>query len=222
MTIREKAAAMKLDSTRMASKPAVVRNQALANIARALLAGQEDIFQANAQDMAEAAENNVPEAVVKRLKFNAEKLTGTVKGIEELIDLPDRVYETQFVRELDEGLTLVRESCPIGVIGVIFEARPDALVQIASLCIKSGNCAILKGGSETRHTNKVLFSLIYKAAMESGLPENCLFQAEQRDEISELLACHDSVDLLIPRGSNAFVQYIMNNTKIPEIGRAHV
>ncbi len=220
MTIREKAAAMKLDSTQMASKSAEIRNQALANIARALLENQEDIFRANEQDLAEALENDIPEAVVKRLKFNIEKLTGVVKGIEELIGLSDKVYETQLVRQLDEGLTLVRESCPIGVIGVIFEARPDALVQIASLCIKSGNCAILKGGSETKHTNKTVFSLIYHAATESGLPENCLFQAEQRDEISELLACHESVDLLIPRGSNAFVQYIMNNTRIPVMGHA--
>jgi len=220
MTIKEKAAAMKLDSTQMASKSAKVRNLALANITKALLANQEEIFKANVQDLAEAAKNNIPEAVVKRLKFNSQKLTDVVKGIENLIDLPDKVYEIQFVRELDEGLTLVRESCPIGVIGVIFEARPDALVQIASLCIKSGNCAILKGGSETKHTNKVLFSLIYQAAMESGLPKNCLFQAEQRDEISELLACHESVDLLIPRGSNAFVQYIMDNTKIPVMGHA--
>lgn len=220
MTIQEKAAAMKLDSTQMASKSAEIRNQALANIARALLENQEDIFRANEQDLAEALENDIPEAVVKRLKFDSEKLTGVVKGIEELISLPDKVYETQLVRQLDEGLTLVRESCPIGVIGVIFEARPDALVQIASLCIKSGNCAILKGGSETKHTNKTVFSLIYRAATESGLPENCLFQAEQRDEISELLACHESVDLLIPRGSNAFVQYIMNNTRIPVMGHA--
>ncbi len=136
---------MKLDSTQMASKSAEIRNQALANIARALLENQEDIFRANEQDLAEALENDIPEAVVKRLKFNIEKLTGVVKGIEELIGLSDKVYETQLVRQLDEGLTLVRESCPIGVIGVIFEARPDALVQIASLCIKSGNCAILKG-----------------------------------------------------------------------------
>ncbi|MDE7207288.1 MAG: glutamate-5-semialdehyde dehydrogenase, partial [Lachnospiraceae bacterium] len=113
-----------------------------------------------------------------------------------------------------------RESCPIGVIGVIFEARPDALIQIASLCIKSGNCAILKGGSETKNTNRILFQLIYDAAIQSGLPENCLFQAELRDEISALLNCHESVDLLIPRGSNAFVQYIMDNTKIPVMGHA--
>jgi len=220
MTIKEKAAAMKLDSTLMASKPAEMRNRALADIIKALQANQEEIFRANEQDLAEAAENNVPEAVVKRLKFTPQKLSDAVKGIENLIAMPDKVYETQLVRELDEGLTLVRESCPIGVIGVIFEARPDAMVQIASLCIKSGNCAILKGGSETKHTNKILFSLIAQSAAKSGLPENCLFQAEQRDEISELLSCHESVDLLIPRGSNAFVQYIMDHTKIPVMGHA--
>jgi len=220
MTIKEKAAAMKLDSTRMASQSADIRNQALAAIAKALIKNQQEIFRANEQDLAEAEGNKIPEAVVKRLKFSQQKLTDVVKGIENLIALPDMVYQTQLVRELDEGLVLVRESCPIGVIGVIFEARPDALVQIASLCIKSGNCAILKGGSETKHTNKVLFSIIYQAATASGLPENCLFQAEQRSEISELLACHESVDLLIPRGSNAFVQYIMDNTKIPVMGHA--
>ncbi|GFI21707.1 gamma-glutamyl phosphate reductase [Lachnospiraceae bacterium] len=220
MTIKEKAAAMKLDSTQMASKSAKIRNLALSAIITALQQNQNDIFQANEQDLAEAAENHIPEAVVKRLKFTPQKLSDVVNGIESLIAMPDKVYETQLVRELDEGLVLIRESCPIGVIGVIFEARPDALVQIASLCIKSGNCAILKGGSETKNTNKILFSLIWHAAIESGLPENCLFQAEQRDEISELLSCHESVDLLIPRGSNAFVQYIMNHTKIPVMGHA--
>jgi glutamate-5-semialdehyde dehydrogenase len=220
MTIKEKAALMKLDSPTMAAAPKEVRNNALSNIAKTLIENQDEIFLANQKDLEKAEVNNIPESVVKRLKFNKEKLNDVVKGIDNLIKLPDKVYETQFVRELDEGLTLVRESCPIGVIGVIFEARPDALVQIASLCIKSGNCAILKGGSETKHTNKVLFTLIYKAAVESGLPENCLFQCELRDEISEMLDCHGYVDLLIPRGSNAFVQYIMNNTKIPVMGHA--
>lgn len=220
MTVKEKTAAMKLDSTLMASTSETQRNNALSNIAKALLDNQEEIFKANALDLAEAQENHIPEAVIKRLKFSEQKLKDVIKGIEDLIHLPDMVYKVQFVRELDKGLTLVRESCPIGVIGVIFEARPDALVQIASLCMKSGNCAILKGGSETKYTNKVLFSLIYQAAIDSGLPENCLFQAEQREEISALLSCNESVDLLIPRGSNAFVQYIMNNTKIPVMGHA--
>lgn len=137
-----------------------------------------------------------------------------------LIALPDPIDRVTLARELDEGLSLYRVTCPIGVIGVIFEARPDALVQISSLCLKSGNCAILKGGKETTYTNRVLFRLIQKAAIAAGLPENALLQAEQHNEIDELLECHESVDLLIPRGSNAFVQYIMSHTAIPVLGHA--
>lgn len=220
MTIREKAAMMKLDSSKMASTDIIVRNAALEKIAESLLAGKERIFEANAKDMERAQADNILPAVIKRLKFSEAKLSDAIAGIHNLIALPDPLFQIQLKRQLDEGLTLIRETCPIGVIGVIFEARPDAMVQIASLCIKSGNCAILKGGSETRETNKILFELIYEAALSSGLPQGCLFQAEQRDEIAELLACHESVDLLIPRGSNAFVQYIMNNTKIPVLGHA--
>lgn len=220
MTIREKAAMMKLDSSKMASTDIAVRNAALEKIAESLLAGKERIFEANAKDMECAQADNISPAVIKRLKFSEAKLSDAIAGIHNLIALPDPLFQIQLKRQLDEGLTLIRETCPIGVIGVIFEARPDAMVQIASLCIKSGNCAILKGGSETRETNKILFELIYEAALSSGLPQGCLFQAEQRDEIAELLACHESVDLLIPRGSNAFVQYIMNNTKIPVLGHA--
>lgn len=220
MTIREKAAMMKLDSSKMASTDITVRNAALEKIAESLLAGKERIFEANAKDMERAQADNISPAVIKRLKFSEAKLSDAIAGIHNLIALPDPLFQIQLKRQLDEGLTLIRETCPIGVIGVIFEARPDAMVQIASLCIKSGNCAILKGGSETRETNKILFELIYEAALSSGLPQGCLFQAEQRDEIAELLECHESVDLLIPRGSNAFVQYIMNNTKIPVLGHA--
>lgn len=220
MTIREKAAMMKLDSSKMASTDITVRNAALEKIAESLLAGKERIFEANAKDMERAQADDILPAVIKRLKFSEAKLSDAIAGIHNLIALPDPLFQIQLKRQLDEGLTLIRETCPIGVIGVIFEARPDAMVQIASLCIKSGNCAILKGGSETRETNKLLFELIYEAALSSGLPQGCLFQAEQRDEVAELLACHESVDLLIPRGSNAFVQYIMNNTKIPVLGHA--
>lgn len=220
MTIREKAAMMKLDSSKMASTDIAVRNAALEKITESLLAGKERIFEANAKDMERAQTDNILPAVIKRLKFSEAKLSDAIAGIHNLIALPDPLFQIQLKRQLDEGLTLIRETCPIGVIGVIFEARPDAMVQIASLCIKSGNCAILKGGSETRETNKLLFELIYEAALSSGLPQGCLFQAEQRDEVAELLACHESVDLLIPRGSNAFVQYIMNNTKIPVLGHA--
>ena len=129
MTIQEKAAAMKLDSPQMAAAPTEIRNNALLEIKAALLANRKAIFDANAQDLEQAQQNNIPEAVVKRLKFTEQKLLDVTNGLENLTALADQVHQVQFIRELDEGLTLVRESCPIGVIGVIFEARPDALVR---------------------------------------------------------------------------------------------
>jgi len=170
--------------------------------------------------MEQAEKDGVAGPILKRLKFDEGKLRDVTAGIADLIQLPDPLFQTQFTRELDEGLTLERISCPIGVIGVIFEARPDALVQISALCIKSGNCIVLKGGSEAVRTNKTLFQIILQEVKEAGLPEHCMMQLEARSEINALLECHESVDLLIPRGSNAFVQYIMNNTKIPVMGHA--
>ena len=113
--------------------------------------------------------------------------------------MPDPLFKKELVRELDEGLTLVRTSCPIGVIGVIFESRPDALVQISALCIKSGNCMILKGGSEAKESNRKLFDVIYEAGVAAGLPEGFAMLLEDREGVAELLSCHDSVDLIIPR-----------------------
>ncbi len=218
--INEIAARMKLESPVMAAASAELRNKALSMIKDALLSNKEEIFEANKKDLAAAEENHISPAVMKRLKFDEHKLADVTRGITDLIGLEDPVGKVLLRRELDEGLVLNRVSCPIGVIGVIFEARPDALIQISTLCIKSGNCAILKGGSETLHTNKTIFTIIYKAAVEAGLPEGCLYQIEAREDITELLKCEKSVDLLIPRGSNAFVQYIMNNTKIPVMGHA--
>ena len=211
---------MKADSYKMAALSLENRNNILKNVKEALLKNKEAIFEANKMDMDAAQENNITAAVKKRLKFDEHKLTDVTQGIEELIKLEDPIGKTQFKRQLDEGLILQRVNCPIGVIGIIFEARPDALVQISSLCIKSGNCAVLKGGKETTNTNRVLFQTIYRTAVESGAPAACMYQAELHSEIDELLACHKSVDLLIPRGSNKFVQYIMNNTKIPVMGHA--
>ena len=211
---------MKKDAPFLAASSIDTRNKALELIAENLKAHKEEIFCENKRDLEEAEKNGISPAVVKRLKFDEGKLSDVLSGIEQLIGLEDPLEKVSLARELDEGLTLYRISCPIGVIGVIFEARPDALVQISTLCIKSGNCAILKGGKETTFTNRILFRYIHESVVEAGLPKNCLLQAEQHNEIDELLSCHDSVDLLIPRGSNAFVQYIMNNTKISVMGHA--
>lgn len=219
-TIAQVAASMKLESPIMAATSVDMRNDALARIREALIAHKDEIFAANKQDLEAAERDGIATAVIKRLKFDESKLADVCAGIADLIGLPDPVGRELLRRELDEGMVLVRQSCPIGVIGVIFEARPDALVQISTLCLKSGNCALLKGGSETMRTNKALFDVIHAAAVEAGLPATCLHQVEAREEITELLDCDTSVDLLIPRGSNAFVRYIMDHTRIPVMGHA--
>ena len=121
---------------------------------------------------------------------------------------------------MDDGLELYRITCPIGVIGVIFESRPDALVQIASLCLKSGNAVFLKGGSEAANTNRILADVISKAGIEAGLPEGWLNLLESREDVNGMLSLDKYIDLIIPRGSNQFVQYIMSNTQIPVMGHA--
>ena len=220
MNIREEAHKMKLAAPALANSSGTLRNSALAEIKKGLQLHKDTIFEANHADLARAKEDGIADAIYKRLKFDEGKLQGVLDGIDQLISLPDPIGKVQLHRELDQDLELTRVSVPIGVIGVIFEARPDALVQISTLCIKSGNCAILKGGKETRETNRVLFDIILSCALQAGLPEGCLLQVTQHNEIDELLSCDGDVDLLIPRGSNAFVQYIMNNTKIPVMGHA--
>ncbi|MBO4514861.1 MAG: glutamate-5-semialdehyde dehydrogenase [Lachnospiraceae bacterium] len=220
MIVREEARKMKLAAPHMAAASEETRNAALERIIKTLEENRDAIFRENAADVQAAEETGVAKAVIKRLKFDENKLRDAIAGIRQMIGLSDPVGKVTLRRELDEGLVLQRVSVPIGVIGVIFEARPDALIQISALCIKSGNCAILKGGKETARTNKILFGLVHGAAVEAGLPESCLLQVELHNEIDELLKCQGDVDLLIPRGSNKFVQYIMDNTNIPVMGHA--
>ena len=220
MNVREEAHKMKLAAPYMAAATMEKRNAALQNIIEVLEQNKDKIFAENTADVQAAEESGVAKTVIKRLKFDENKLRDAISGIRQMIGLEDPVGKVTLKRELDEGLLLERVTVPIGVIGVIFEARPDALIQISALCIKSGNCAILKGGKETARTNKVLFGLVHEAAMAAGLPESGLLQVELHNEIDELLECQGDVDLLIPRGSNKFVQYIMDNTNIPVMGHA--
>lgn len=214
------AARMKADSPALASLGVEKRNEALRLTQRSLRDHASQVFAANAQDLADARRRGLSPAVQGRLRFDEHKLEDVCAGIESLLGLPDPLGQVLLRRELDEGLVLTRVSCALGVVGVIFEARPDALVQISALCIKSGNAAILKGGSETARTNRALFQLIYAACIEAGLPKGCLHQAREHSEIDELLGCDGLVDLLVPRGSNAFVRHIMDSTRIPVMGHA--
>ena len=196
------------------------KRKALQNIKQALQTHQESIFKANQLDLALSEQQNVAMPILKRLRFDKTKLQDVLEGIDSLIHMEEPVGKVQMQTELDEDLILTRISCPIGVIGVIFESRPDALVQISTLCLKSSNAVLLKGGSEAKETNKVLFEIIKEASEEAGMPQGWVTLMETREEVSEILKMHKEIDLLIPRGSNEFVQYIMRNSDIPVMGHA--
>jgi glutamate-5-semialdehyde dehydrogenase len=210
----------KIDSRLLATASVGTRNAALALAADALWDRRADIAAENEKDLKAAREAGLPDPIVKRLDFGEKKLADTIAGVREMIGLSDPLGRVLLKRELDADLLLTQVTCPIGVIGVIFESRPDALVQIASLCLKSGNCAILKGGSEAQASNRILFEIIHEAGIRAGLPQSFLTLLESRSEITELLSCHESVDLIIPRGSNEFVRYIMDHSEIPVMGHS--
>jgi len=170
--------------------------------------------------LAAAEEANLAAPLLKRLRFDAAKLADVCAGIHSLIGLDDPVGRTLSAVELDTGLELYKVSCPIGVIGVVFESRPDALVQISTLCLKSGDAVLLKGGSEAAQTNRILAEIIAQASEEAGLPTGWIQLLETRQDVAEMLALDEHIDLIIPRGSNEFVRYIMNNTNVPVLGHA--
>ena len=196
------------------------KNNALEVISEALKENKDRIVEANLKDLALAEETGLASPLLKRLKFDENKLNDVREGIKSLIALEEPVGRLTMHTTLDDGLELYKVTCPIGVIGVIFESRPDALVQIASLCLKSGNGVILKGGSEANNTNAVLADVIYNAGVGAGLPEGWLCLITSRSDVNEMLSLDQYIDLIIPRGSNAFVQYIMKNTTIAVLGHA--
>jgi glutamate-5-semialdehyde dehydrogenase len=205
-----------------------VKNAALAQIAEALKSKSEEIIAANQKDLRLAEKNEIANPLLKRLKFDEGKIADVCAGIESLIKLDDPVGKTISATELDEGLNLYKVSCPIGVIGVVFESRPDALVQISTLCLKSGNAVLLKGGSEAANTNKILAKVIAEATCQHSadsvqrteIPDGWIQLLETRQDVAEMLKMDEDIDLVIPRGSNEFVRYIMNHTNIPVLGHA--
>ncbi len=197
-----------------------LRNAALLAMSRTLKAHQEAIFSANAADYAQAEQEGLAAPLLKRLVFREEKLAAVCDGLEALSSLADPIGQTTYACELTEGLKLYRVACPIGVIGVIFESRPDALVQIASLALKSGNAVLLKGGREALRTNQALCDCLREAAESVGLPADFAQLLTTRDDVAAMLKEDELIDLIIPRGSNAFVRYIMDNSRIPVLGHA--
>ena len=200
------------------------KNLSLLAIAREVGDQAENILAANKKDLGRGAAmveaGEMSEAAYRRLKLDEAKVRDIVSGIEQVAGLEDPVGKITLATELDDGLRLYRVNCPIGVIGVVFESRPDALTQIASLAIKSSNAVLLKGGREAEHSNRALFDAVQTAASRSGIPAGALALLEGREEVNALLKAEGSVDLIIPRGSNALVRYVQENTLIPVLGHA--
>lgn len=196
------------------------RNAALLCMAEYLTGNAESIFAANTEDLRLAEEEELAAPLLHRLKFGPEKLQQVCFGLKALASLPDPIGQTTYAMEITEDLNLYRVVCPIGVIGVIFESRPDALVQIASLCIKSGNAVLLKGGREALRTNQALTQVIRQALSDTNLSPDCAQLLETREDVAAMLKEDELIDLIIPRGSNAFVRYIMDNSRIPVLGHA--
>jgi len=213
----------KLASYKLASLSEEIKNNALLSIAEHIKNNVDIILQENKKDLAAAdillQDGSLSKPLYDRLKLDEEKINIIIKGIEDVVKLEDPVNKTLWGMELDKDLELYRVSCPIGVIGVIFESRPDVVPQIASLSIKSANSVILKGGIEALNSNLIFVKLINEALLTiPEFPENAINLIKTREAVKELLKMDKYIDLLIPRGSNSLVKYIQENTKIPVLG----
>ncbi len=221
MSVSEIASRAKAAALQLAHLPADTKNRALENMAQALESSTDSILEANRKDLDFAEKENLPRALVARLALNPSKVLGMAKGIRSVVQLPDPVGQVKRVTELDRNLVLYQVTCPLGVIGAIFESRPDAVPQIASLCLKSGNAVILKGGREAQHTNKKIVSLLVEAISQvPDVPPESVQMIETRAEVADMLREDKWIDLIVPRGSNAFVKYIQDHTKIPVLGHS--
>jgi glutamate-5-semialdehyde dehydrogenase len=204
----------------LAVLPTEAKNQAIEAIAQALEAATPEILAANAADCKAAETEGIAKPLYNRLKLDETKLKAAIDGVRDVGKLNDPVGTVQMHRKLDEGLILKRITCPVGVLGVIFEARPDALIQITTLAIKSGNGVILKGGKEAIRSCETLTRVIHQALSATAVDPAAVRLLTTREETIALLQLDEYIDLIIPRGSNSFVRFVQENTRIPVLGHA--
>ncbi len=205
------------ESRRLASLDTETKDRALEAMAAALASRKEEVIEANRKDI--ETNPDVQGALLKRLTLNPDKVDAMVAGIRSVRTLKDPVGETMSALEMDDGLTLYQVRCPIGMIGVIFESRPEVVPQILALCVKSGNGVVFKGGREALESNRCIFRILMDAVRDI-IPTEAFVMLETREDVDSILKLTDCIDLLIPRGSNAFVRYIQQNTAIPVLGHS--
>jgi glutamate-5-semialdehyde dehydrogenase len=206
-------------SRRLARLPADVKNRALLNIADALKARQEEILSANERDYQAGRRNGLSEALLDRLLLTPQRLEGIAGDVRSVAALPDPVGEVFDMRTLPNGLVVGRKRVPLGVIGAIYESRPNVTVDISSLCLKSGNACILRGGSEAFHSNTALAGLIREAIREAGVPEDAVqfIQSTDRRVVDEMLRLREYIDLLVPRGGADFIRFVGERAMMPVV-----
>lgn len=220
MSIAQIAQKTRQAARKLAVLSADAKNQAIKAIAKALEVAAPSIVAANVADRQAAEAEGIAKPLYDRLKLDEVKLKSAIAGVRDVAKLPDPIGVVQIHRELDAGLILKRVTCPLGVLGIIFEARPEALIQIVSLAIKSGNGVILKGGKEAVRSCEILTKVIQQALAETAVNPECVQLLTTREETIELLKMDEYIDLIIPRGSNSFVQFVQENTRIPVLGHA--
>ncbi len=216
----EKAEKVRFASIKISQTENQNRIKALNFMADYLEKNSKEILEANNEDYSNAEKKGISSALLSRLKLSKSKLNSGIAGVRKVGDLADPVNQVQIKRELAKGLILERKTVPIGVLGVIFESRPDAVMQISSLAIRSGNGVILKGGSEANFTNTAIVKALQEGLNESGLDKNAICLLTSRKDSMAMLNLEKYINLIIPRGSNELVKFIQENTKIPVLGHA--
>ncbi len=196
------------------------KNEILENIIFYLDNRREELLAANTIDLDLLGEVDNSKSLIKKISFDEYKINEAIKGIKSLIELPDPVDKTIFSRQLDEGLDLYRVTCPIGVIAFVFEGRPEDLIRISAMALKSGNTCVIKGRKESKNTVRILFEMMKEASEKAGILSQWLVNLEEDYDIAALLKMDDCIDLIIPQGSNDFVSNVVDNTKIPVLGRS--
>ena len=217
--VKAKAAAAKKAAAKLAVTSTAVKNKALLAMAEALLAKQEEILAANALDMERAAAKGMKSSMLDRLKLTAARIEGMADGLRQVANLPDPVGNVLDGKTLANGLTITKVRVPLGVIGIIYEARPNVTADAAGLCLKSGNAVVLKGGSEAMESNKAVAGILSEAATAAGMPEGAIqfIDTSDRQAVQDLIHLNGLVDVVIPRGGAGLIKMVVMNATVPVI-----
>jgi glutamate-5-semialdehyde dehydrogenase len=203
----------------LSSATTAEKNDALQAIARGIESNRKLLKEENEKDLAMAEENGLSEAMVDRLRLTHERIDSMVKGLRQLIELPDPVGAVLETKERPNGLEINKVRVPIGVIGIIYESRPNVTIDCAGLCLKSGNASILRGGKEAMHSNRAMASIITEALQESPLPDDAvqLIPTVEREALNHLLTMDEYVHCIIPRGGEGLIRFVAENSRVPVI-----